>query len=369
MRPYLFILCFLARQASFAQVSFSATWTFDNTTAGGASHPNIGTGGADLVGVVLNNLSSYVTGQSGQAANIGGWSQTGGCNLSEFVQVTVSPLNGQRMTLNNLSFFVSRSGSGPPTVRVRSNIDGFNSDITQLTTAESFQDVSVGLGGDFANRTGSVSFRIYACPPHTGGTIRLDQLTVNGTVTVTPLPVSLLYFRAQPQPATAGRANRIALSWATTWEQDANRFEVQRSRDGTEFGTIGQLPARGTTDSRQVYTFSDDWPDAGTTYYRLRQVDHDGTATYSNVVTAVLDDEMLPFFVAISEEPGSARIRGRNLSGATFSVVSMTGHFIPVRETRQPDGAIQLSGNWSAGLYLIRADVANKRLVQRVLMR
>lgn len=369
MRPYLFIFYLLAGQPAFAQANFSATWTFDNTTGGGASHPNISTGGADLIGVVLNNLSSYVAGQNGQAANIGGWSQTGGCNFGEFVQVTVSPLNGQSMTLNSLSFFVSRSASGPPTMRVRSSIDGFGSDITQLSTSESFQGVSVSLGGAYANRTGSVSFRVHGCPPHPGGTLRLDHLTVNGTVTVAPLPVSLLYFRAQPQPD-----NRILLSWATTWERDAARFDVQKSRNLTEFGTVGQRSARGTTDSRdggprQYYTFSDDWPDAGTTYYRLRQVDTDGGFTYSNIVAAVLDDETPTLSVLESDSPGVISIHGRNLAGATFSVTNLYGQVVPIQVSIQNNGAVQLQGRFGAGLYLVRAEVGNTRLVQRAFIR
>jgi hypothetical protein len=364
MRPYLFILCLLASQLVLGQANFSAVWSFNNTTGGSSSHANVGTGGADLMGVVLNNLASYIAGQNGQAANIGGWSQTGGCNFGEYVQVTVQPLNGQRLSLNSLSFFVERSSSaGPPTIRVRSSIDGFSGDIAQLSTSTNYQAVSSGLGGNYANQTGAISFRIYACPPHTGGTIHLDHLVINGTVTVAPLPVSLLYFRAQPQPD-----NRVTLAWATTWEREADRFEIQRGRNLSEFGTIGQVSARGTTDSRQLYTFSDDWPDGGTTYYRLRQVDHDGSFTYSDPVAAVLDDETPTLQILETGLPNLIRLKGRNLSGATFSVISPTGQLVPVSVRPEPDGAIGLEGNFGPGMYLIRADVRNSRLTQRALV-
>ena len=369
MRSYLLIICLLASQLSLAQDPFSASWPFDGATAGSASHPNAGAGGADLVGVNLNNLFPYVAGQNNLAASIGGWSQTGGCNFNEFIQVTVQPLNGQSISLNGLSFFVGRSASGPPTIRVRSSIDGFGSDIVQVTTSESFQTVSVGLGGSYANQTGAISFRIHACPPHSGGTLRLDQLTINGTVTSAPLPVSLLYFRAQPQPTTADQANRVTLNWATTWERDADRFEIQRSRTLSEFGTIGQIPARGTTETRQLYSFSDDWPDAGITYYRLRQVDTDGTATYSNIVAAVLDDSTPTLAVLDSETPGTIRVRGRNLSGAVFTVVSMTGQVIPVTVQTEANGSIGLFGKMGTGLYVVRAEIGSATLVQRALVR
>lgn len=377
MRPYLLILCLLANQLVLAQANFSAVWTFDNTTGGSSSHPNISVDGADLVGVNVPALATavYATGVNGRAINILSWSQTGGgCNFGEYVAVTVAPQNGQRMTLTSISFFVNHSVSdagntGPQSVRVRSSLNGYGSDLVQRSVSTNFQNVNVSLGNEYRNLSGPVTFRIHACQPNGGGALRLDQLVINGTVTVTPLSVSLLYFRAQPQSTTVDRANRVILSWATTWERDADRFEIQRGRDLTEFGTIGTLPARGTTDSRQLYDFADDWPDGGTSYYRLRQVDRDGTATYSNVVAAVLDDQTPSLSVLEPDMPGSIRVRGRNLTGVTFSVVSSLGQVMPVRVVSESDGAFLLEGSLPAGLYVVRAGVEGKWLAQRALVR
>jgi len=375
MRPYLLILCLLVSQFVLAQTNFSAVWSFNSTTGGSSNHPNIGTGGADLVGVGVSNLANaaYVTGVSQQAINVINWSSTGGCNFGEYVAVTVQPQNSQRMTVNSVSFFVNHSVSamgntGPQIIRVRCSIDGYANDLTQQSVSTTFQTVSIGLGSTYANLTGSVTFRIHGCPPSGGGALRLDELTINGTVTTAPLPVSLLYFRAQPQPATADRNNRVMLSWATTWERDADHFEVQRSRSLSEFGTIGQLPARGTTNTRQLYDFSDDWPDSGTTYYQLRQVDKDGTATYSNVVASVLDDSAPTLSVLESKTPGTIRVRGRNLSDAVFSVVSMTGRVMSIETRTEADGSIQLTGPLGAGLYVVRAEAGGSILVQRALI-
>jgi hypothetical protein len=84
--------------------------------------------------------------------------------------------------------------------------------------------------------------------------------------------------------AQAVRNNDALLKWATASEQHNDHFEVERSFDGTSFTTIGQVAGHGTTSAASAYTFTDTGVAAkaiGTVYYRLRQVDTDGTATYS----------------------------------------------------------------------------------------
>jgi hypothetical protein len=365
MRPYLFILCLLANQLVLAQDPFSVRWSFDGNPNGSTSVLYITANPASFVGVAPNNLGPYTPGASGQAVNLDNWS-TSSCNRGEYVSVTVQPNRGQTMTLNQLSFFFARSSSGPNTVSVRSSADGFSNDIFTGTATENppYQQAAIGLsGGAYTNQSGPVTFRIYGCPPQGSGTLRLDEVVISGVLPQFPLPVSLLYFRAQPQPD-----NRVTLAWATTWEREADRFEIQRGRNLSEFGTIGQVSARGTTDSRQLYTFSDDWPDGGTTYYRLRQVDHDGSFTYSDPVAAVLDDETPTLQILETGLPNLIRLKGRNLSEATFSVISATGQLVPVNVRPESDGAIGLEGNFRPGVYLVQADVRNSRLTQRALV-
>jgi hypothetical protein len=83
--------------------------------------------------------------------------------------------------------------------------------------------------------------------------------------------------------------NRDAqLSWHTASEQNNDHFEVERSFDGTTFIKIGQVAGQGTTTSAAVYAFNDANVAAqatGPVYYRLRQVDRNGTGTYSPLRT------------------------------------------------------------------------------------
>ncbi|RZK48042.1 MAG: hypothetical protein EOO59_17090, partial [Hymenobacter sp.] len=123
----------------------------------------------------------------------------------------------------------------------------------------------------------------YAGPAGSGIT---QQVVPNGVLcsssTTRPLPVVLTRFAAQ----AAGQA--VAVSWATASEQHSAWFEVERSADGVAFAKIGRVAAAGTTSQGQQYQLSDRAPLPGTSYYRLRQIDLDGTAHYSPVATVQL---------------------------------------------------------------------------------
>ena len=74
------------------------------------------------------------------------------------------------------------------------------------------------------------------------------------------------------------------LNWETATELNNSGFEVERSADGKTFSTIAFVKGKGTTTEKSVYTFSDNNLVNGSYYYRLRQVDFDGTSKNSNVV-------------------------------------------------------------------------------------
>jgi fibronectin-binding autotransporter adhesin len=101
-----------------------------------------------------------------------------------------------------------------------------------------------------------------------------------------PLPVQLLSFTAARQ----GSAVRVA--WATALEKNSAYFIVQRSADGHTFADVEKVAAQGNSFSRHDYASLDASPLAGLSYYRLRQVDVDGTSAYSPVVAVRFDGQV-----------------------------------------------------------------------------
>ncbi len=105
----------------------------------------------------------------------------------------------------------------------------------------------------------------------------LSALNLNIAYTA-PIPVELTGFAAN----VAGES--INLEWSTATETNNKGFEVERSEDGENFSKIAFVDGMGTTTEAQSYIFTDRNAVGGTYYYRLRQVDFDGTYAYSDVV-------------------------------------------------------------------------------------
>ncbi|MEO8398309.1 MAG: T9SS type A sorting domain-containing protein [Ignavibacteriaceae bacterium] len=93
----------------------------------------------------------------------------------------------------------------------------------------------------------------------------------------TPVPVELVSFGA----LTVG--NNVQLNWKTATEKNNSGFEIQRSIDKKVYSTIGFVQGRGTTSETSTYSYTDK-DVKGKVFYRLKQIDLDGTFNLSPVV-------------------------------------------------------------------------------------
>ena len=110
----------------------------------------------------------------------------------------------------------------------------------------------------------------------------------------TPLPIVLEYFRGK-----GTEDNKVLLTWATSSEKNNDFFTLERSRDGKTFETITTLPGAGNSTKKLLYSFTDDHPENGLNYYRLKQTDFDKKFEYSPLisVTATAPEAVTPFTV------------------------------------------------------------------------
>jgi hypothetical protein len=95
---------------------------------------------------------------------------------------------------------------------------------------------------------------------------------------VTPLPIELLYFRGHKD------GSRNILNWATSSETNNDYFDVQRSSDGVTFENFDRVDGAGNSSVMNYYQTEDNRPFGNITYYRLNQVDYNGTGSYSNII-------------------------------------------------------------------------------------
>ena len=91
------------------------------------------------------------------------------------------------------------------------------------------------------------------------------------------VPVELISFSANFQNG------KVSLNWSTATETNNYGFEIERSHDNVKFLKIGFIQGNGTSTQKNNYSFSDK-VNSSKYYYRLKQIDLDGTFTYSNIV-------------------------------------------------------------------------------------
>lgn len=108
--------------------------------------------------------------------------------------------------------------------------------------------------------------------------LRINTLSVGPSAAV--LPVELLGFRASHLQGA------VKLTWETASEHGNDRFEIERSAEGTNWSVTGVVNSHNSYSSElQTYTFEDKTPLNGLNYYRLNQIDLNGASTFSPIVT------------------------------------------------------------------------------------
>lgn len=114
------------------------------------------------------------------------------------------------------------------------------------------------------------------------------------------LPVQWLYFKGQ-------QANKdVLLNWATIMEKNTKNFVIERSFNGSQFTLIGTVTAKGNSTQTSNYNYTDKEAAAlhvKVVYYRLRQVDMDGTFTYSIILAIPLQQNNVELMVQAFPNP------------------------------------------------------------------
>lgn len=142
------------------------------------------------------------------------------------------------------------------------------------------------------------------------------------------LPIELVEFSGEQQD------DHILLEWTTASELNNDHFEIEHSIDGYEFKSIGTIAGAGTATNAHHYALTDhDW-NAGTNYYRLKQIDFDGLFSYSNIVAVTVDDEG-QFNVTIYPNPArdilTCEIVSPRVANYDMQIIDLTGSVVTKR--------------------------------------
>jgi CshA-type fibril repeat protein len=193
-------------------------------------------------------------------------------------------------------------------------------------------------------------------------------LAIYTVTTPAPLPVELVAFSA-----TAVGNLDAQLQWRTASEKNNDHFDVERSLDGRRFEKIAQVQGQGSKASATDYALTDARAArlGAVLYYRLRQVDTDGSASYSPVQAVAFHPEALVPAIALFPSPAAGRtsLDLRQLPAGTYQVLVLdaAGRTVlsPVLAAGQLH-ALDVSG-LATGTYLVRVQGAAGTFSQRLL--
>ena len=104
------------------------------------------------------------------------------------------------------------------------------------------------------------------------------------------LPIKLLNFTVSKQK------DNLYLTWQTASEKNSDYFDIEHSTNGKDFFKIESIRAKGNSNVTQHYSFIHQNPNKGLNYYRLKQIDLDGTFVYSKTVSAVFESQEITFY-------------------------------------------------------------------------
>ncbi len=189
------------------------------------------------------------------------------------------------------------------------------------------------------------------------GTSTLSTGTTDPCNCFNPLPIELLSFE--------GFINnkKITLKWVTSSETDNSHFEIERSLDGNRFDFVGSIQGQGNSSTNQYYSLIDENTISGVTYYRLKQIDFDGTYTYSHIIAMEIETDNS--IVAVIPNPISdeALVRfGANLpNDSELEVYSAIGKRLQVYPISDSSQKINLK-KLDKGIYFLRIKRGYKNL-------
>ena len=224
---------------------------------------------------------------------------------------------------------------------------------TDIRNSHEVVDVTALVSGQ-----SNVKFRLRSVQPGWDWWWVLDNFCIYGMYIV---PVELTSFAAQVVK------DGVELNWRTATETNNQGFEIERMTEGAGFEQVGYVAGFGTTTEPKVYSFVDSKLEAGSYSYRLKQIDFNGSFSYSEEVYV---DITLPLEYTLEQNypnpfnPSTTIKYSIAEDGfVKLSIFNMLGEEVATLvNTQQKAGRYEINFNatgLSSGVYVYRIEAEN----------
>jgi hypothetical protein len=184
-----------------------------------------------------------------------------------------------------------------------------------------------------------------------------------GSGQISWLPVELTNFAAN-----CNEKSQVDIKWSTASEQNSENFIIERSRDLTQWEYVSTIDAAGNSNYNIDYSTVDTDPLSGISYYRLVQVDHNGTEKiYGPIsVSCAGDENGMVVFPNPTKGNFTVEISSTEIfTNAQLQITDLTGKVIDERSTNILEGKNQFTFeglNLQLGTYIINLNSVNGKI-------
>ncbi len=175
-----------------------------------------------------------------------------------------------------------------------------------------------------------------------------------------PLPVELTSFNG------ACDNGIINLTWQTASEFNSSHFDVEKSRDGENWQLLTTVPSAGTSNELITYQAADENATDGNNYFRLRQVDIDGTEKLYDPINVSCAEVTTGYFSSYPNPSGTSFqviVNNKELLGnCIMNIVDAAGKVIEQRQIEVKDGInmFVINQELTPGIYFLNVTNGTK---------
>lgn len=146
------------------------------------------------------------------------------------------------------------------------------------------------------------------------------------------------------------------IKWTTSSEYNSHGFEVETSRDGSNFVLLGTVASQGSSVTEQHYEYLHVKPQPGVTFYRLKQTDIDGSYEYSKIISLQVNASLVK--ASVYPVPAKNKITvnfGSAITKAEIEIFSADMKTVKQESVNSPSVTKDIDiSTLSKGVYFIR---------------
>ncbi|HYK45214.1 MAG TPA: T9SS type A sorting domain-containing protein [Parafilimonas sp.] len=197
--------------------------------------------------------------------------------------------------------------------------------------------------------------KIVAAGVSDGGLFAVARYNNDGVLAVSIINVKAYSF-----------GGRVQIDWTALNESNISQYRVERSVDGKNFISLGNVNALGNGQAKIDYTFTDFSPAIGDNFYRIESLSKDGATNYTNTVKVNFAGNASSMVLSPNPARNILRIDGLSSSTKTISVLDATGKLLQQITTSNDNYVFNIK-QLAAGLYFIRIEGGGETSTMRFL--